>query len=81
MSQIITAKSLDFEGSCGKKREKMRDSVKFQKNSNKKSRKNNHKNGGFEWYRRLDKNAVETMKNLSYGMLSALLKTKKENPK
>ena len=52
----------------------MRDSVKFQKNSNKKSRKNNHKNGGFEWYRRLGKNAVKTMKNLPYGMLSALLK-------
>jgi len=59
----------------------MRGSVKFQKNTNKKSRKNNHKNGGFEWYRRLGKNAVKTMKNLPYGMLSALLKTKKENPK
>ena len=55
----------------------MRDFGKNQKNSNKKST----KNGGFEWYRRLGKNAVKTMKNLPYGMLSALLKTKKENPK
>ena len=77
MSQIITAKRLDFERFLGKKREKMRDFGKNQKNSNKKYT----KNGGFEWYRRLGKNAVKTMKNLPYGMLSALLKTKKENPK
>ena len=44
----------------------MRDSVKFQKNSNKKSRKNNHKNGGFEWYRHLGKNAYKTTKYLPY---------------
>ena len=55
----------------------MRDFGKNQKNSNKKYT----KNGGFEWYRRLGKNAVKTIKNLPYGMLSALLKTKKENPK
>ena len=59
----------------------VREGQKSEKNLSKKSRKNNHKNGGFEWYRRLGKNAVKTMKNLPYGMLSALLKTKKENPK
>ena len=59
-----------------KKARKKRDFGKNQENSNKKYT----KNGGGEWYRRLDKNAVKTMKNLPYGMLSALLKTKKENP-
>jgi len=50
-----------------KKREKMRDFGKNQKNSNKKYT----KNGGFEWYRRLGKNAYKTTKYLPYGMPSA----------
>lgn len=49
----------------------VREGQKSEKNLSKKSRKNNHKNGGFEWYRRLGKNAYKTTKYLSYGMPSA----------
>ena len=37
----------------------------------KKSNKKYTKNGGFEWYRRLGKNAYKTTKYLPYGMPSA----------
>ncbi|MBQ7314472.1 MAG: hypothetical protein IJW83_00475 [Clostridia bacterium] len=43
--------------------------------------KNTLKMVGVRMHRCLGKKAVKTMKNLPYGMLSALLKTKKENPK